>query len=179
MAGNTLRHPTRPPEEDRDEHARRRSELAWDEGGGSNGDKIGTIEDVFLDRHTGEPEWATVKTGLFGLKSTFVPIREAEVTGDNEVRVPFQKEQVKNAPRIEADGQLTPDQERQLWDHYGRSDYDEWQGEDRTTALDLPDDPDGGDDEAPVIVGVRLRRVIVVAPVPSATDPQQAPAARR
>jgi sporulation protein YlmC with PRC-barrel domain len=56
-----------------------------------DGDKIGTIEDVFLDRHTGEPEWATVKTCLFGLKSTFMPIREAEVTGDNEVRVPFRR----------------------------------------------------------------------------------------
>jgi sporulation protein YlmC with PRC-barrel domain len=152
-----------------------------------DGDKIGTIEDVFLDRHTGEPEWTTVKTGLFGLKSSLVPIREAQVTGDNEVRVPFQKEQVKDAPRIDADGHLTPDQERQLWEYYGRSDYDEWQGEDRTTALDLPDDRPGdfersaetGDDEAPVIVGVRLRRVIVVAPAPSATDPEQAPAPRR
>ena len=50
-----------------------------------DGDKIGTIEDVFLDRHTGEPEWATVKTGVFGLKSSFVPIREAQVTGENAV----------------------------------------------------------------------------------------------
>jgi sporulation protein YlmC with PRC-barrel domain len=65
----------------------------------ADGDKIGTIEDVFLDRHTGEPEWATVKTGLFVLKSSFVPIRDAQVTGDDEVRVPFQKEQVKDAPR--------------------------------------------------------------------------------
>ena len=72
---------------------------------------------------------------------------------------------------VDADGQLSPDQERQLWEHYGRSDYDEWQGEDRTTAPDMPDDrrdaerqaeTDGGDDGAPAIVGVRLRRVIVV-----------------
>jgi sporulation protein YlmC with PRC-barrel domain len=85
----------------------------------ADGDKIGTIEDVFLDRHTGEPEWATVKTGLFGLKSTFVPIREAQVTGDDQVRVPFQKDQVKNAPRIDADGKLSPEQERELWEYYG------------------------------------------------------------
>jgi hypothetical protein len=70
----------------------------------------------------------------------------------------------------EADGQLTPDQERRLWEYYGRSDYDEWEGEDRTTALDLPDDR-----PAPAIVGVRLRRVIVVGPAPSAIDPEQAP----
>ena len=57
----------------------------------ADGDKVGTIQDVFLDRQTGEPEWATVKTGLFGLKSSFVPIRDAEVIGENEVRVPYQK----------------------------------------------------------------------------------------
>jgi hypothetical protein len=86
--------------------------------------------------------------------------------------VPLDKEQVKDAPRIDPDGELSPDEERQLSEHYGMSDYDEWQGEDRTTALALADqdedrtrrspgegDPDGG----PAIVGVRLRRVVVVA----------------
>ncbi|MEA2305359.1 MAG: hypothetical protein QOH43_2639, partial [Solirubrobacteraceae bacterium] len=43
----------------------------------AGGDKIGTIEEIWLDRQTGEPEWATVKTGLFGLRSSFVPIRDA------------------------------------------------------------------------------------------------------
>src|SRR5687768_7532948 len=110
----------------------------------ADGDKIGTIEDVFLDRHTGEPEWATVEDGQFGLKSSDVRIREAQVAGDNEVQVPFQKEQGKDAPKSCADGELSHDQERQLWEYYGRSDYDEWRGEDRTTALDLPDDRPGG-----------------------------------
>ena len=136
-----------------------------------DGDKIGTIEDIFLDRQTGEPEWAAVKTGLFGLKRSLVPIVQAETTDDNQVRVPFQKEQVKHAPKVEPDGDLSPDEERQLWEHYGRSDYGEWQGDDRTEALNLPAEPERrferpgevGDDATPAIVGVRLRRVIVVA----------------
>ena len=123
----------------------------------ADGEKIGTVENVFLDRHTGEPAWATVKTGLFGLKSSFVPIRDAEPIGENELRVPVQKEQVKNAPKVEAHDDLAPDEERRLYEYYGRSDYDEWTGEDQTRAMDLPD-------EAPVLVGVRLRRVIVVMP---------------
>ena len=122
----------------------------------ADGDKIGTIEDVFLDRHTGEPAWATVKTGLFGRKVTYVPIRDAELAGDNEIRLPIQKEQVKEAPKIEPEGELTPDQERMLYEHYGRSDYGEWQGQDQTTDMDLPED-------VPALVGVRLRRVVVVA----------------
>jgi PRC-barrel domain protein len=153
----------------------------------ADSDKIGTIEDIFLDRHTGEPAWATVKTGLFGRKSSFVPLRDAKMTGGSEVQVPFEKEQVKDAPRIEADGELSADEERRLWEHYGRSDYGEWQGEDRTAALGLPDDrrgrvepsgETGVDERAPAIVGVRLRRVIVVVPTTAATRQDQ-PAAGR
>ena len=124
----------------------------------ADGDKIGTIDQIFLDRQTGQPEFATVKTGLFGLKTSFVPIVDAEMTGDNTVRVPVQKEQVKDAPRVEPDGQeLSPDEERRLWEHYGRGDYDEWHGDDQTTDMDLAED-------RPVVVGVRLRRYVVVVP---------------
>jgi hypothetical protein len=150
----------------------------------ADGDKIGSIDDIYLDRQSGEPEWATVRTGLFGMKSSFVPIREAEVTPDNQVRVPFQKEQVKDAPNIDPDGELSEEEERRLYEHYGRSDYGEWQGQDRTTALGLPDDragrierpgegaaptqgaPGEAPGEAPAVVGVRLRRVVVVAGEP-------------
>jgi sporulation protein YlmC with PRC-barrel domain len=130
------------------------------------GHKIGTIEDIYLDRHSGAPEWAAVKTGLFGTKHTFVPIAEAEVTGEDQVRVPFDKDQVKNAPRIEADGELSPDEERQLYEHYGRADYADWEGQDRTVGIGLPDDADQAVSDEPQIVGVRLRRVIIVAAPP-------------
>ena len=124
----------------------------------ADGDKIGTIEEIYLDRQTGQPEFATVKTGLFGLKTSFVPIVEAEMTGDDTVRVPVHKEQVKDAPRVEPDGQeLSPDEERRLWEHYGRADYDEWHGDDQTTDMDLADD-------SPAVVAVRLRRYVVVVP---------------
>jgi sporulation protein YlmC with PRC-barrel domain len=147
----------------------------------ADGDKIGTIEDILLDRQTGEPAWAAVKTGLFGLKHTLVPIRDAEVAGDNEVRVPLQKDKVKDAPRIDPDGELSPEEERKLWQHYGLSDYDEWQGEDRTRALDLPDEDEDRarqsasetGDGAPAIVGVRLRRVVVIAVPAGEREPGQ------
>jgi len=150
-----------------------------------DGDKIGTIEDIFLDRQTGEPEWAAVKTGLFGLKRSLVPITDAEATDDNQVRVPYQKEQVKDAPKVDPDGELSADEERKLWEHYGRSDYGDWQGDDQTTALDLPAEPgtrfeppgEDSEDVVPAIVGVRLRRVIVVAAVPDDAE-QDAPTPR-
>jgi sporulation protein YlmC with PRC-barrel domain len=137
----------------------------------ADGDKIGTIENIYLDRQTGEPEWASVKTGLFGLKHSVVPIRDAEPTGDRQVRVPFQKDQVKDAPRVDPEDDLSEEEERKLYEHYGRSDYGDWQGEDRTAGLDLPAERrttgaagtgTGGNGE-PRVVGVRLRRVVVVA----------------
>jgi uncharacterized protein (TIGR02271 family) len=95
----------------------------------NDGDKIGSIDDVYLDRDTDEPEWAVVTTGLFGTKRTFVPLTEA-TTADDGVRVPFEKATVKDAPRIDPDGELSREEERTLYDHYGRqyTDYDQGSG---------------------------------------------------
>jgi sporulation protein YlmC with PRC-barrel domain len=65
------------------------------------GTKIGKVEDVFLDRHTGRPAWAAVKTGLFGCKHTLVPITDAFLNPNAEVQVPFAKDQVNEAPNID------------------------------------------------------------------------------
>ncbi len=80
--------------------------------------KIGEITGVYIDRTTGEPEWLAVKTGLFGTSVSFVPIAPALPDRDH-VDVPFTKELVKDAPNAEADGELSPEQERRLYEHYG------------------------------------------------------------
>jgi uncharacterized protein (TIGR02271 family) len=83
-----------------------------------DGDKIGSIENVYLDEETGRPEWLTVKTGLFGTRETFVPSAEARSEGDG-VRVPYEKAHVKDAPNVDADGALSQEEESQLYRHYG------------------------------------------------------------
>jgi uncharacterized protein (TIGR02271 family) len=89
---------------------------------GSDGEKIGTIEEIYLDTETQLPEWAVVTTGLFGTKQTFVPVRDANASGDG-VTVPFDKATVKDAPSIDPDGRLSEREEQRLYEHYGRS-YD-------------------------------------------------------
>jgi uncharacterized protein (TIGR02271 family) len=84
----------------------------------SSGDKIGTLEEIYLDTDSGQPEWATVTTGLFGTKQTFVPLVDAEPSG-GKVTVPYSKDQVKDAPSVDPDGELSHDEERQLYSHYG------------------------------------------------------------
>jgi uncharacterized protein (TIGR02271 family) len=83
-----------------------------------SGEKIGSASEVYLDDESGQPEWVTVRTGLFGTKESFVPIRNADLTDDG-VRVPVSKNQVKDAPKIDTDGHLSPQEEQELYRHYG------------------------------------------------------------
>ena len=83
-----------------------------------DGDKIGRIEEIYLDADTDEPEWALVHTGMFGTKQTFVPIREASASGEG-IMVPFDKATIKEAPKAEADGQLSQEEEAALYSHFG------------------------------------------------------------
>jgi uncharacterized protein (TIGR02271 family) len=85
----------------------------------ADGDKVGTLEELFRDEDTQEPEWAVVRTGMFGTKLSFVPIQGAEPRGE-DVQVLFTKAQIKDAPRIDdSNGQLSQDEEARLYDHYG------------------------------------------------------------
>ena len=88
-----------------------------------SGEKIGSAGEVYLDDETGRPEWVTVRTGLFGTKESFVPIRDADLTDDG-VRVPISKERVKDAPKIDTDGHLSPQEEEELYRYYGMTGTD-------------------------------------------------------
>ena len=87
-----------------------------------DGGRIGRIDAIYLDDHTGQPEWALVNTGLFGTKASFVPLAQTTQT-DQDVRVPYDKQLVNDAPRVDPDRHLSEAEERQLWRHYGL-DYD-------------------------------------------------------
>lgn len=85
---------------------------------GLDGSKLGTIGQVYLDNSSGQPEWATVKTGLFGTRENFVPLREAELADDG-VRLPYDKDRIKGAPDIDADQEVSPEEETALYEYYG------------------------------------------------------------
>ena len=85
---------------------------------GPQGERIGKIADIYLDEQTDQPEWLAVSTGLFGARVSFVPLQGATAQGD-DVQLPFSKDQVKDAPNAEADGQLSMEEEARLYAHYG------------------------------------------------------------
>ncbi|NBE94757.1 DUF2382 domain-containing protein [Nonomuraea sp. KC401] len=85
---------------------------------GSDGQSIGKVGQVYLNDRSGEPEWVTVRTGLFGMKQTFVPLANARRSGE-EIKVPFDKEMIKGAPNIDVDDRLTIEEEADLYRYYG------------------------------------------------------------
>ncbi len=90
----------------------------------TDGQKIGTAGQVFLDDQTNQPEWTTVSTGLFGSKESFVPLAEGVLSGET-LTVPYDKELITSAPQVDADaGHLSQDEESELYRHYGL-DYSE------------------------------------------------------
>jgi sporulation protein YlmC with PRC-barrel domain len=84
----------------------------------NDGDKIGSVGQVYIDPATGNAAWLTVKTGLFGTGESFVPAADASFEGD-DVRVGYAKDFVKDAPRVDADAELDENDTDALYDYYG------------------------------------------------------------
>ncbi len=84
----------------------------------SDGGKIGKVTDVYFDDQTSKPEWAAVKTGMFGGHVSLVPLANAQFDGE-ALKVPYNKDQVKNAPHQDPAQELSPQQEAEIFDHYG------------------------------------------------------------
>lgn len=82
-----------------------------------DGERIGTVKQVFVDAAAERPLFASVGTGLFGTSESFVPLHDAVFDG-TALRVNSSKDAVKHAPRIDADGSLTDEQQGRLWDYY-------------------------------------------------------------
>jgi sporulation protein YlmC with PRC-barrel domain len=83
-----------------------------------DGEKIGKLQDVYVDVETDEPQFATVKEGLIGRHLTFVPLGGIKV-GPDDLQVAVSKQQVKDAPNIEQHGQeLSQADESTLYHHY-------------------------------------------------------------
>jgi sporulation protein YlmC with PRC-barrel domain len=82
------------------------------------GERIGKLQDVYVDVENDEPQFATVKEGLIGRHLTFVPLSGITL-GPDDLQVTVTKEQVKSAPNIELHGEeLSQADESALYHHY-------------------------------------------------------------
>jgi uncharacterized protein (TIGR02271 family) len=86
----------------------------------SDGEKLGKIEAIYLDDATDAPEWAAVKSGLFGGHVSLVPLAQSDWDGDT-LTVPFDKQALQAAPHHDPDIAISAADEDELYRHYGLS----------------------------------------------------------
>ncbi len=84
---------------------------------GSDGEKIGKLEDLVFSS-SGTPLFAAVSTGLFGRRTSLVPLHDASLTPDH-VSVPYTKDQIKGAPQLDEPGDMSGGLEDASAEHYG------------------------------------------------------------
>lgn len=82
-----------------------------------DGNKIGKVGQIYVDDQTGQPQWVTVSTGLFGTKESFAPLQGSRVNGD-DLQLAVSKDLVKDAPNVDADGHLEDSENDALYSHY-------------------------------------------------------------
>jgi len=83
------------------------------------GNKIGSVGQVYLNDQTGQPDWITVNTGLFGMKENFAPLTGSSFNGEDLV-LPFDKTVVKDSPDIADASHLDADEQQSLYGYYQR-----------------------------------------------------------
>lgn len=99
----------------------------------ANGKRIGELEAVYVDTISDEPSFASVKVGMIGRhRLAFVPLSGA-VVAPGYVKVMVSKDQTKDAPTIDTDGELIAAMEPDVFGHYG-IDYEPGAGGERRLA---------------------------------------------
>jgi hypothetical protein len=83
-----------------------------------DGEKIGKLEEVYVDTETDVEEFGTVKEGLISKHLTFVPLHDVMASPDY-LQVPVSKSLVKEAPNIDTDAELSSFDEEGVYRHYG------------------------------------------------------------
>lgn len=84
---------------------------------GPGDERVGKVGQVYIDDQSQEPNWVTVKMGLFGTKEYFLPLDEAVLDG-KRLMVPYSKETITNAPSTQIDQNLSPAEEDVLYNYY-------------------------------------------------------------
>jgi uncharacterized protein (TIGR02271 family) len=86
----------------------------------AEGNKVGKVGQIYLNDTSGEPEWVTVKTGMFGTRESFAPLYNSSVRED-ELVLAVPADLVKDAPNVENDGHLEDAETAALYEHYAAS----------------------------------------------------------
>ncbi len=109
----------------------------------SDGERLGGVREIYLDRETGRPEWVLV--AVVGHEDRFVPLANAAVEAST-IRVAHSADQIRNAPGIGSEARIDQSEERRLYEHYGLG-YSE-----AGSGLPEGEEPAREDDVPPVVI---------------------------
>lgn len=84
----------------------------------NNGDKLGSVKEVYINDTSGQPEFVEVGHGLFGMSSSLVPLRGHQLAGE-ELRLAFTKDRISDAPDFDSDAHLSDEDQLVIYRHYG------------------------------------------------------------
>ena len=109
----------------------------------SDGERLGGVREIYLDRETGRPEWVLVD--VEGHDDRFVPLADAAVEAST-IRVAHSADEIRKAPGIGSEPRIDQSEERRLYEHYGLGYAEAGSG--------LPEalEPTGEDDAPPVVI---------------------------
>ena len=82
------------------------------------GDKVGGVQDVYVNDTSGQPDFVSVNHGLFGAGTSIVPLR-GHTLRDGELHLAFPKDRIEDAPDLDENGHLTTDDQDAFYRHYG------------------------------------------------------------
>ena len=85
---------------------------------GDQGATLGKVENVYVDDATQRAEWAAVRTGMFDSHVSLVPLAAADYR-EGALHLPYDKDQVSHAPHHDPDQELSVEEEKRLFAHYG------------------------------------------------------------
>src|SRR3954469_21389570 len=85
-----------------------------------DGEKVGTLGDVYLEGESDRPAYAGVLTGLFKRNESIVPLADAR-EADGDIVIPYDAGQIRHAPNADPDVALSDEDEERLRNHYGEA----------------------------------------------------------
>jgi hypothetical protein len=86
-----------------------------------DGNVIGFIEEFFVETDDGPPAWAAVTRDADDPARSYVPMRDARAIEDGHgLQVPVVGDTVRDAPTTSEGADLSGEQERRLYEHYGQ-----------------------------------------------------------
>ena len=91
----------------------------------ANGEQIGSVEDLYVDRDSSLPRFLEVSAGGFlgiGKKHFLIPIEEvSREMGEDRVTVNQPRDKVVESPDFDPDDVANPDVQRAIYAYYGHT----------------------------------------------------------